>query len=389
MKALVLNAEWSPRPGYPLSERERETGRAFVSSEVYRHPRLELARLADPSPAPDEVVIRVKACGVCGSDLHLAEEAPDGYVAYADHAKLPVVPGHEWSGVVAEVGPEVRSLRPGDRVCVEPMNWCGACDACRSGWPNQCRDLEEIGFSRDGGFAEYAAVKARYCWKIDALEDVYADADALFAAGALVEPCGVAYNALFVRSGGFLPGGNVLVVGAGPIGLTAIALARAAGAGRIVAFETVPERKALAASLGADPVLDPVTVAREGLDPAEVVLAATRGEGLAVAVEAAGASPRTYPTIERVMGPGGKIVQVGIGPGATPLSLVRLQQQGVSLYGSMGNAGSGIFPNVIRLMATGRIDLVPLVTARYPLGQAPQAFARTAERRDGKVMVCP
>jgi scyllo-inosose 3-dehydrogenase len=389
MKALQLTAAWRPKPEYPLSERERETRRAFVSSQVYADPQLELASLPDPEPKPSEVLIRVKACGVCGSDLHLVEKDADGYVAYADHTSLPVVLGHEWAGVVEAVGAAVSSLAPGDAVCVEPNNWCGECAACRAGLPNQCRDLEEIGFTRDGGFAELAVVQARYCWKLDALAAAGVQNDDMYETGALVEPTAVAYNALFVRSGGFLPGGNVVVFGAGPIGLAAIALARAAGAGPIVAFDTIPERLELARRLGADLAYDPGALARAGEDLAGVIREATRGDGVALAVEAAGASPRTLPILERVMAPGGKIVQVGIGPDPTPILLVRLQQQAVSIHGSIGNSGNGIFPNVIRMMAARRVDLRPMVTARFPLDRAVEAFAHTAARRGGKVLVKP
>jgi threonine dehydrogenase-like Zn-dependent dehydrogenase len=386
MKALRLSATWRPKPGYALSERERTTERAFDSSQVYLDPRVEVADVPVPPVRAGEVLIRVKACGVCGSDLHACERAPDGYVAYADHARLPVVLGHEWSGVIAEVGAGVTDLVVGDRVSAEPMNWCGACAACRTGMFNQCTSLEEIGFSVDGGFAAYVRTQPRYCWSINALERAYASEAALFEAGALVEPAGVAYNALFVRAGGFLPGGHVAVFGAGPIGLAAIALARAAGAAAIFAFDTVPERRALACQVGATEAFDPAALGREA---AAVVLDRTDGVGVATGVEAAGAGPRTYPVLERIVGIGGKIVQVGIGTEPTPLMLVRLQQRGVSLYGSMGNSGHGIFPGVIRLMAAGRLDLTPIITARYSLDQALAALARTAERRDGKVIIQP
>lgn len=389
MKALRLTADWRPKPGYPLSERERVTRRAFDSSQVYARPRLGLTELPVPSPRAGEVLIKVKACGMCGSDVHIYEEDPDGYVRYADHARLPVTLGHEWSGVVEEVGSEVRSLKAGERVCVEPMNWCGVCAACRSGMPNQCTNLEEIGFSVDGGFAEYAVTRPHYCWSIDALADAFGDEEAVFEAGALVEPCGVVYNAIFVRAGGFLPGGAVAVFGAGPIGLAAIALARAAGAGRIIAMETVPERRELARTLGADVVLNPAASGAGGLDLAREVLELTRGEGIALGVEAAGAGPRTYPVLERIVGVGGKLVQIGIGVEPTPLLLVRLQQRGASVYCSMGNSGHGIFRGVIALMAAGRLNPLPMITARFSLAQGPAAFARVAERHDGKVLVKP
>lgn len=389
MKALRLSADWSPKPDYLLSERELSTKRAYVSSQVYQNPRLEVADLPIPRPGAGQVLIRAKACGVCGSDVHIYERDAAGYVAYADHAKLPVVLGHEWSGVVEEIGPAVTTLTVGDRVSVEPMNWCGVCEACRTGMFNQCTNLEEVGFSIDGGFAEYVVVGERYCWRIDALENAYSGDKAIFEAGALVEPAGVVYNAMFIRAGGFLPGGNVAVFGAGPIGLAAVALARAAGAARILAFDTIPARRDLARRMGADDTFDPVTLGRQGLDPAEVVLDRTDGVGVAMGIEAAGAGPRTYPVLERIVAVGGKIVQVGIGTEPTPILLVRLQQRGVGVYGSMGNSGHGIFPGVIRLMAAGRLDLTPIITARYSLADAVAAFARTAERRDGKVLVTP
>jgi threonine dehydrogenase-like Zn-dependent dehydrogenase len=388
MKALLLTAEWQPKTDYALSERERSSRRAFVSSQVYRNPRLELTSLPTPTPGPGQVLIRVKACGVCGSDLHLYEKAPDGYVAYGDHTRLPVVLGHEWSGVVEETGPGVGAVARGDKVCVEPNNWCGVCAPCRAGRFNQCSNLEEIGFTVNGGFAEYVAVEARYCWKTDSLAEAYGD-DLADDVGAMVEPVAVGYNALFVRSGGFRPGGNVVVFGAGPIGLACVALARAAGAATILALDTVPERLDLARKLGADRGVNPTALASEGPDPAEAILAETRGAGVDLGVEAAGASPHTFPILERVLAPGGKIVQVGIGRGTTPVSLVRLQQLGIDLHGAIGNSGQGIFPSVIRLLAAKRLDVAPMITAHFPLADALAAFARTAERRDGKVLVKP
>ncbi len=389
MKALQLDAEWRPRAGYYPSERERRERRADNCNQVYFQPRLRLVDLPEPEPGPGEIVARVRACGVCGSDAHLFEQDRDGYIASADPAKLPVVLGHEWSGVVEAVGPGVQSLRPGDAVCGEVALWCGQCAPCRAGAFGQCQNLDEIGFSVDGALAEYVRTRPQYCWRIDALLQAYSDEARAFEAGALVEPTAVAYNALFVRAGGFRPGGAAAVFGAGPIGLVGIALARLAGAAPVLAFETVPERRALAARVGADLVFDPLALAREGRDAAELIQEATDGAGLAIAVEAAGASPRTFPVIERAMAVGGKIVQVGITAGQTPLTLVKLQAQGVNLYGSMGSSGAGLFPAVIQLMASGRLDLTPIITARFPLEQADAALRRMAERRDGKVLVTP
>jgi scyllo-inosose 3-dehydrogenase len=386
MKALVLDAEWSPRTEYVPTERERREQRAENASLIYRQPTLRLADLPTPTAGPGEVLIEVKACGVCGSDLHMIEQLPDGYMSSADPANLPVALGHEFSGVVVEVGPGVETLAAGTRVAVEGSQWCGACLPCRAGVFGQCSNLNEHGFSVNGAFADYVVTKPQYCWPIDALVEQFGE-DAAFEAGALVEPFSVIYNALFVRAGGFLPGGHVAVFGAGPIGLIAVILARFAGAGTIVALDTVQERRDLALQMGADAALDPVALARDGQDAAAAIRELTGGMGAALAVESAGAGARTFPVIERSMALGGKIVQVGVGAGQAPLTLITLQTTNINLYGSMGSSGSGIFAAVIRLMAGGRVPVLPLITARFPLERVMDAFDRTAERRDGKVMV--
>ena len=388
MKALLLEAEWSPRPGYEPSERERREQRAENANQVYRNPRLRLAERPVPRPGPGELLVQVRACGVCGSDLHMIEREPDGYMSSADPARLPVALGHEFSGVVSEVGPGVDAFRPGDAVCVEASQWCGACPPCRAGIFGQCANLNEHGFSLDGGFAEYVLTKPQYCWSLEPLRRAYEGDDAaVFELGALVEPYSVIYNAVFVRAGGFLPGGHVAVFGAGPIGLATIQFARFAGAGTIIAFDTVAERRALALQVGAEAALDPVQLAKDGQDPVALVQELTDGAGVALAVEAAGAGRHTFPVLERLLALGGKVIQVGVGAGQTPVTLITLQTHNVNLYGAMGSSGSGVFPAVIRLFAAKRLAAREVITARFPLEQVLAAFDRTAERRDGKVLV--
>ncbi|MBV9358773.1 MAG: zinc-binding dehydrogenase, partial [Chloroflexi bacterium] len=250
-----------------------------------------------------------------------------------------------------------------------------------------CSNLNEHGFSLDGGLTEYVLTKPQYCWSIAPLIEAGPDEGAGFEAGALVEPVSVVYNALFVRAGGFTPGADVAVFGAGPIGLICIALARFAGAGRIVALDTVAERRELAVRLGADSSLDPVAIARDGQDLADAIRDRTSGSGVTVGVEAAGMGKLTFPVLERAMALGGKIVQVGVGAGQTPVTMITMQTRNINIYGSMGSSGSGIFPSVIRLLASDRLPLRSLVTARYPLERVLDAIDRTAERHDGKVMV--
>jgi threonine dehydrogenase-like Zn-dependent dehydrogenase len=272
-------------------------------------------------------------------------------------------------------------------VTCEEMIWCGECVPCRNGYPNQCLNLEEIGFTIDGAQAEYLAIGAKYCWKIDALAERYGNADTAYEAGALTEPTSVAYNAMFTRAGGFAPGGYVTVFGTGPIGFAAIALARAAGAGKIIAFEVSPARQELARRVGADRVFNPVEVEKRGLRPRDVILEETRGEGAAMHVEAAGAPPRTVPEMEASMAIGGKLVIIGRASDRASVYLDQFQTRAAQIYGAQGHSGYGNFPNVIRLLASGRVDLLPIVTSRFPLDQAADAVHKALRREDGKILV--
>ncbi len=387
MKGLQITAEWAPRPDYTLSEFERRTGKATTGASVWRHPRVQLAEVREPPLGPKDVRVRPRACGVCGSDVHFYETDDDGYIRYPGLTKFPVVIGHEFSGEVVELGKDVRDLRRGDLVTVEEMIWCGECIPCRNGWPNQCLNLEEIGFTIDGAMAEQLVVGAKYCWPITALAEVYGSEEAACEAGALCEPTSVAYNGMFVRAGGFRPGGVVAVYGTGPIGFAAIALARAAGASRVIAFEVSRMRQALARKVGADEVHDPAELAARGSSPHEAVLQASGGLGADMAVEAAGAPGRTVPEMEASLAIGGKVVIIGRAAERAPMYLEHFQTHAGQLYGAQGHSGYGTFQNVIRLMASRRIDLRPVITSRFPLGDGVAAIERASLRQDGKVMV--
>ncbi|MDR7427411.1 MAG: scyllo-inosose 3-dehydrogenase [Armatimonadota bacterium] len=387
MKALVLEAEWRPRDGYVPTAWEVETRKAITGSSVWHRPRLALADLPQPAPGPREVLIRPRACGVCGSDVHFVETDEQGYMLYPGLTRFPVVIGHEFSGEVVEVGREVRDLAPGDMVTCEEMIWCGECIPCRNGYPNQCLRLEEIGFTIHGAQAEYIAVGAKYCWKINALAEAYGDVERAYEAGALTEPTAVAYNGMFTRAGGFRPGGYVVVFGTGPIGFAAIALARAAGAGRIIAFEVSPLRRELAQRVGADAVFDPAALRQQDTRPREVIRELTQGEGADMQVEAAGAMSQTVPEMEESLAVGGKIVIIGRAAERAPLYLEHFQTHAAQIFGAQGHSGYGNFPNVIRLVAARRVDLTPIITSRFTLGQGVEALQKATRREDGKIMI--
>jgi hypothetical protein len=387
MKGLVLTAEWDPRPNYRVTEWERTNGKAITGSSVWRKPKLSLETLSEPRLSPRDVLIKPRACGVCGSDVHFLETDDQGYMLYPGLTRFPVIIGHEFSGEVVEAGREAGDLRPGDMVTCEEMIWCGECTPCRNGYPNQCQRLEEIGFTINGAQAEYLAVGAKYCWKINALVERYGSKDRAYEAGALCEPTSVSYNAMFTRAEGFKPGGHVVVFGTGPIGFAAIALARAAGAAKIIAFEVSPMRQELARKVGADVVLNPIDLERQRTKPREAIMELTEGEGAAMLVEAAGAPPRTIPEMEASMAVGGKLVIIGRASDRAQVYLEHFQTHAAQIYGAQGHSGYGNFPNVIRLMASGRIDLTPIITSRFTLDQSVEAVKKATKREDGKIMI--
>jgi len=353
-----------------------------MASRVWRNPRFAPADVPDPTPAHDEVLLKVRACGVCGSDTHCYEHDADGYILFSGPVRLPVTVGHEYTAEVLEVGPGIKHLRRGMLVAAEGMLYCGVCEACRTGHPNQCPDLDMVGFSAPGAYAEYITAKERFLWSLDPLAERLGGADRALELGALIEPIACSYNGMFVSAGGFRPGANVVVFGCGPIGLGAIALARAAGAASVLAFETIPERRAVASALGADRVWDP----REA--PAgDLIREHTRGWGADMIVEAAGAALHTMPEIERAFAPGGKMVYLGRTGLRAPVLLDVLVTQAASIAGARGHAGGGCFPRILRLLEAGRLNVEPMITRRYPFAQTIAAVAASCDRTDGKILV--
>ena len=384
MKGLVLDAVWEPKPTRVVSDWEKETGKAVCGNDIWRHPKLEVRTWPDPEPGVHEVVLEIQACGVCGSDMHFYETDDDDYILYPGLTKFPTILGHEFSGKVVETGGAVTLLKKGDIVTVEEMIWCGRCIPCRNGFPNHCSNLEEIGFTIPGAFSNFIAVDEKFCWKIDAIAERFGDEELAFAVGALSEPTSVAYNAMFERAGGFRPGHYVDVYGAGPIGLAAIGLAKAAGAGKIVAFEISPERLELARAIGADYAYDPREVS-----PSEAMMELSKGAGFDFHVEASGVPELAIPEMEKALAINSKIVQIGRAAQRVPMYLESFQVRRAQAFGAQGHSGHETFPNVIRMVAAGQLDLSPIITAKYNLDDAVEAIAKSTKRADGKIMVKP
>ena len=301
--------------------------------------RLVLRDIADPVPGPDEVLIEVEACGVCGSDVQIIN-VPPGHPSTP-----PVVIGHEFVGWVRAVGNAVRDVPIGRRVVVDPDPKCGACDSCRSGRPANCVNIVALGVHRDGALARYVTAPA------DSVYAISPDVPAEMA--ALVEPLACVVNG--TNRAALRPGETVVVFGAGAIGCLFIAVFRAAGAGRIVAVEPSAARGEVARAVGADVVLTPEdwTARRSELLPlgADVVVDAV-GSVLPQAIEAAGM--------------GARIVVFGMnGNARPPVHQVEIVEKGLSILGSY--ISNFTFPAAIRLVEGGRLNLAPMITATIPL----------------------
>lgn len=383
MKALTLTADWNPKAEYKMSEREKSTRKIKNGNMVWQNPKIGVGQVDDPKIAPDEVLIEVAAVGICGSDMHMYESASDGYMLYPGYVTAPNILGHEFAGRVVEVGKDVTELKKGDLVAVEEIQWCGVCTACRRGFVNHCENMEELGFTTPGAMAQYTPVRARYCWKLDELADRFGEEEALVM-GAMVEPTGVSYQGMFNRLHNWQPGYNVVIFGAGPIGLAAEALAIAAGAGQVIMFDPSPARRKIAENIGANQVLDSA-----GIDLDEAILEYTYGRGADYVVECAGVADKTIQQLNRSLAVNASIIDIGMGGKRPELPTVTYKQRGVQLAGSLGHSGSGTFQNVIRLMAAGRIDMRKMLSARMPLDDALSAFKRLESREDAKIILQP
>jgi hypothetical protein len=240
-----------------------------------------------------------------------------------------------------------------------------------------------VGLSRPGAFAEYVCIPERFCWSLNELAERVGDRQQACEIGALVEPASCSYNGIFVNGDGTRPGEHVVVYGAGPVGLGAIALTRLAGAATVTVFEPQPARRALARKMGADQAFDPHDA---GTRIPDEVMKATAGHGADLQVECAGATCELISDIERSFAPGGRLIYLGRTGENPPVALDHLVTGGNRIIGSRGHVGGGCFSRIIGLLTAGRLDLSVMVTARFPMSQAIEAIRRAGRLQDGKVM---
>ena len=316
--------------------------------------KLELADVAVPEPGVDEVLIRVAACGICGSDVH-------GYDGSSGRRIPPIVMGHEAAGTIAAVGKNVKQFSEGDRVTFDSTVYCGDCTYCVRGEVNLCDRRQVLGVScgdyrRAGAFAEYVTVPIRI---VHCLPD-----NLSFPEAALLEAISVALHAVSLIP--VKQADCALVVGAGTIGLLLQQALRVAGCSRVFVTDVDSTRLKLSEQLGA-------SATYLSKDLAKQILAQTNGVGVDVAVEAVGKTETIDAAIESVR-KGGSVVLVGNISPQVSLPLQKVVSRQIRLQGSCASAGE--YPRAIKLLSSGAIRVKPLITATAPLDDGPQWFER-------------
>lgn len=344
------------------------------AGRLHKPGHIRCERVPMPRPGPDEALIRVKACGVCGSDH--SRVMVNGTYSY------PTIVGHEFAGEVVEVGLGVEGFSSGDRVTVVPLIPCGRCVYCELGRYHLCEDYDYFGSRRDGAFAEYVVAPASNMIRIPDSVD--------WETAAMTDPASVALHA--IRQGGLAVGQSVAVLGAGPIGLFAVQWARIAGASRVAAVDIVDRKIELAEELGAD-----ITINALRGDPVATLRAAVP-DGFSCVVETAGSSITQQQAIH-LASKGGTVVLCGISHDRLPLteeSVDRLMRHEITIVGSWNSSFSpdssaNDWSTAVEFFGRKLLVGLPMVSHRYNLHQIKEAFEMASDRQTyfNKIMFIP
>jgi L-iditol 2-dehydrogenase len=320
-----------------------------------------------PEPGPDEVLVAVKACGICGSDVH-------GMDGSTGRRRPPIIMGHEAAGIIAQKGRGVADWAPGDRVTFDSTIYCGRCEFCRRGWINLCDNRRVLGVScedyrRNGAFAEFVAVPQHILYRLPE--------GLTFEQAALVEPFAIALHA--VRRSPPALNDTVVVVGAGMIGLALVQALRQTGCGRLIAIDVAPDRLALAAGHGATH-----TINSAATNALEVLHDLTHGRGADVAFEAVGVAP-TVELALRSLRKGGAVTLVGnVAPQVEfPLQIAVTRE--LTVRGSC--ASQGEYPACLEMLARGALSASALISATAPLAEGAAWFDRLYRKEAGLLKV--
>ena len=333
--------------------------------------RFSYEEVAVPNPAAEEVLVSVKACGICGSDVH-------GMDGSTGRRRPPIIMGHEAAGVVASIGSAVNGWKAGDRVTFDSTIYCGRCDFCRSGLINLCEHRRVLGVSceeyrQHGAFAEFVAVPERILYRLpEGLP---------FEHAALVEPFTIALHA--IRRSPPALNDTVVVVGAGMIGLALVQALSEAGCGKLIAIDIADERLATAAKFGATHTLNS---SRENV--VESIINLTQGKGADIAFEAVGVTA-TVDLALRSVRKGGAVTLVGNVTPKIEFPLQTVVTRELTISGSC--ASSGEYPACLEMMARGKLSAAPLLSAVAPLAEGAAWFDRLYRKEPGllKVVLSP
>jgi 2-desacetyl-2-hydroxyethyl bacteriochlorophyllide A dehydrogenase len=345
-----------------------------MQAVVYPEPNaMDVRAVAEPTAGPGQALVRVRATTICATDFKIQAGLFPG-------TRFPHIPGHEWSGDVVAIGPDVDEVAPGDRVGVEVHVGCGRCARCLEGLYNLCENYgnvakghAHIGFTVPGGLADYCAVPVKALHRLPPNLD--------YDQGAMTDNVGVALWA--VERARLQAGESVAVIGPGAIGLLALQVARAMGAGQVIMVGTRAERLQRAERLGADVLVD-----ASRSDPVAAVRELTAGRGADVVVEFAGSEQAARDALHMARR-GGRVVLGGAtGPGRelSGVDLSAIVRGHLDVLGSVANP-KGVSARGVALMAKGLVDVRPLLTHHLPLDEFPRAWRLFRDREDGAIRV--
>jgi 2-desacetyl-2-hydroxyethyl bacteriochlorophyllide A dehydrogenase len=305
----------------------------------------------DRGPDAGELLVGVRASGICGSDVH-------GYLGLTGRRRPGTIMGHEAAGEVIEIGADVETFRVGDRVALRSILPCGECELCHGGRSNICEDRRGLGMQFDGAYAERVVVPEGLAVRLPV--------GLTYEEAALVEPLAVALHAVAITP--LEPTDDVVIVGAGPIGLLTLLAVRLRGVASVAITDRSPHRLAVARSLGADLALD---IATSG--PSEAIRQATGGRGADVVFEAVGMTATVAQSLA-VARTGGQVTWIGNSAPTVELPMQTMVTRELTLRGSYAFVGE--FEQAIELLASGRIDVRPLIELTAPLDEAPRLFSQ-------------
>lgn len=336
----------------------------MLALQIPRIGQLELVSLPKPAVAPKSLLMRVAACGICGTDPHIL------HGMYP--ATLPLVPGHEYAGVVEAVGDGVPDFKPGDRIAVDPNILCGTCSFCRRGKVHLCKNLTALGVNLPGGFAEFCTVPAAQAFKLpDSLSLPHA---------ALAEPVACCLRGMDLA--GITSGDRVAIFGAGPMGAIMIQLARMQGASEVIVVDPQKTRRQRAEKLGASWAIDPVQ------ETPPDVIRSQYPDGIEVVFDCSGNVAAVRQALKVVMR-GGTVMLYGVCPIDQDIDInpFWINDAEITIRGAYNNPNT--MSRAIDLLATGRIDGAAIATHSFALYDSLSAFNATGSDECLKVLITP